>query len=115
MNIERAAASQKGSEEPHYRPSCQLVRMGLGGSQGDRLASPLSILRVLWHYPIPPGVYLRGRGSRGPMLTQLVREKASGGRGGFQIGLRAAATLTPAEVTAKEPPGLYFNPGSPFS
>lgn len=49
------------------------------------------------------------------MLTWLVREKASGGRGSFQIGLRAAATLTRAEVTAEEPPGIYFNPGSPFS
>lgn len=48
---------------------------------------------------IPPGAHLAGSDSRGPVLTQPGRKTVEGcseGWGGFQIGLGAAATLSPA-------------------
>lgn len=86
VNIGRAAASQKRSEEPHYWPL--LDRMGRGGrSQVTGLPHhPISVSTDF--YPLPPGVHLRGSGSRGLMLTQLEKKPWKKGHQGAGVGFR---------------------------
>lgn len=98
VNIERAAASQKGSEEPHYWPL--LDWMGQGGrSQGDRPASPPNT-SVNWLLPSPswssPEREWFRRAHAHSAGEEAMEERASGSRSGFQIGLGVAATLAPA-------------------
>ena len=112
VNIERAAASQERSEEPHYRAFLPAGLDGAGGSLGDPPASPPST-SISWPYPIPLGAYLGGSGSRGLLLTQPVRELWGQGHeeeGQVSDGSEGLYCPNPRmpEITAKEPPGTQL-------
>lgn len=76
VSRERAAASQEGSEEPHYWALLPAGLTGLGGSQGDRpatlprlrgrcqLAAPPSLPELTWQGVIPGGPYSPSRGGK---------------------------------------------------
>lgn len=116
VNIERAAASQKGSQEAHH---CAFLPAGLDGaegaggvSQGDRLALPPDT-SVNWLLPHPswssPGREMFQRDDAHPL------GEVFGGKGGFQIG---GSSCYPhpsmSEIPAKESPSTYlFQVGEP--
>lgn len=122
VNVERAATSQEGSEEPHYQG---LLPAGLrwGGHRVTGLPPhPILGASVNWLLLHPswssPGREWFQRADAHAAGEEDLGKGAPEGRGGFHTDLGAAAILTPACLRSQlknHQQHICFNPWSPVT